>query len=238
MELVERDDEHFYHSEAVTPGAASSRIIDSLLVCQDLKKGDGITFLIQANDRLNPLKKPHAGGWLNTWHTAEERMSADYEDIDEKERKTRGWDWQMRRVFLKRAALRALLRGVTSRAAATQKSFADAFYKYTLIWECRLLYDSFYGLANRTCEEEPRCVIGSNALHHVASEIIRLKVVPSYLMEDFLAAYHGYENKYVNHCEEVESVKNDNNDPLRSCDNNSDDGPMTSREKPITFVGI
>nr|CDJ81073.1 unnamed protein product [Haemonchus contortus] len=128
MELVERDDEHLYHSEAVTPGAASSHIIDSLLVCQDLKKGNGITFLMQANDRLNPLEKPHADGWLKTWHTAEERMSTDYEDIDEKERKTRGWDWQMRRVFLKRAALRVLLRGVTSRPTAAQKRWSYAVY--------------------------------------------------------------------------------------------------------------
>ncbi|VDM74885.1 unnamed protein product [Strongylus vulgaris] len=45
---------------------------------------------------------------------------------DEKEEK-RDWDWQVRRVLMKRAAVRVLLRGMTSRAAANQKKVVPEF---------------------------------------------------------------------------------------------------------------
>nr|CDJ94483.1 unnamed protein product [Haemonchus contortus] len=40
----------------------------------------------------------------------------------------------------------------------------------------------------------------------------------------------------VIHCEEVVSVKGDHNDPLRSPDDGREDGSVTSRKKPRTFV--
>ncbi|PIO73530.1 PH domain protein, partial [Teladorsagia circumcincta] len=162
-ELVERDDEHFSHSEGVTTGGTSSRIVDGTIVCQDLKREDGITFLIQTNDRLNPLEKPRAGGWLNTWQTAEERMSTDDEDQDDKEEKAHDWDWQVRRVLLKRAALRVLLRGITSRSAASQKNVSKnhVFEHYGASGgqpsECGLCHFPLYGTVVRTGQRCRQC---------------------------------------------------------------------------------
>ncbi|KAK6017888.1 phorbol esters/diacylglycerol binding domain protein [Ostertagia ostertagi] len=162
-ELVERDDEHFSHSEGVTTGGTSSRIVDGTIVCQDLKREDGITFLIQTNDRLNPLEKPRAGGWLNTWQTAEERMSTDDEDQDDKEEKAHDWDWQVRRVLLKRAALRVLLRGISSRSAASQKNVSKnhVFEHYGASGgqpsECGLCHFPLYGTVVRTGQRCRQC---------------------------------------------------------------------------------
>uniref|UniRef100_A0A0K0DRE0 Myotubularin phosphatase domain-containing protein n=1 Tax=Angiostrongylus cantonensis TaxID=6313 RepID=A0A0K0DRE0_ANGCA len=113
-ELSERDEEYFSHSEGVTTGGATSRIIDGVVTCQDLRREDGITFLLQTNNRLNPLEKPRVGDWLTIWNAAEERMITDDEEQDDKEEKPRNWDWLLRRVLLKKAALRILLRGASS----------------------------------------------------------------------------------------------------------------------------
>ncbi|WKY16703.1 hypothetical protein Q1695_001377 [Nippostrongylus brasiliensis] len=162
-ELAERDEEQYSHSEGVTTGGASSRIIDGSIVCQDLKREDGITFLMQTDDRLNPLDKPRAGGWLNTWQTAEERMVTDDEDQEDKEEKVHDWNWQIRRVLLKRAALRVLLRGLTSRTAANQKTVNrnHIFEHYGASGgqpsECSLCHFPLYGTVVRTGQRCRQC---------------------------------------------------------------------------------
>ncbi|KIH66986.1 DENN domain protein [Ancylostoma duodenale] len=164
-ELAERDEEQFAHSgEGVTTGNAAARIIDSTVTSQDLRREDGITFLVQTNDRLNPLDKPRVGGWLATWQTAEERILVkDEEDQDEKEEKPRDWDWQVRRVLMKRAALRLLLRGVTSRSAASQKTVArnHVFEHYGASGaqpsECALCHFPLYGTVVRTGQRCRQC---------------------------------------------------------------------------------
>ncbi|VDO04450.1 unnamed protein product [Haemonchus placei] len=47
-----------------------------------------------------------------------------------------------------------------------------------------------------------------------------------------------YGKKPVVLCEEVEFVECDHNDPARSPEDDSDYGPVTSRKKPRTSVGI
>ncbi|KHJ99863.1 DENN domain protein [Oesophagostomum dentatum] len=163
-ELAERDEEQFAHSgEGVTTGNAAARIIDSTITCQDLRREDGITFLVQTNDRLNPLDKPLAGGWLASWQTAEEKMTVkDDDDQDEKEEK-HDWDWQVRRVLMKRAALRVLLRGVTSRAAANQRNVNrnHIFEHYGASGaqpsECALCHFPLYGTVVRTGQRCRQC---------------------------------------------------------------------------------
>ncbi|EYB89669.1 hypothetical protein Y032_0229g2924 [Ancylostoma ceylanicum] len=164
-ELAERDEEQFAHSgEGVTTGNAAARIVDSTITSQDLRREDGITFLVQTNDRLNPLDKPRAGGWLATWQTAEERILVkDEEDQDEKEEKPHDWDWQVRRVLMKRAALRLLLRGVTSRSAASQKTVTrnHVFEHYGASGaqpsECALCHFPLYGTVVRTGQRCRQC---------------------------------------------------------------------------------
>ncbi|KAK6062004.1 PH domain protein, partial [Cooperia oncophora] len=154
-ELVERDDEHFSCSEGITTGGTSSRIVDGSIVCQDLKREDGISSLLQANDRLSPLEKPRMGGWSNTWQIAEERISTEDEQ-DDKEGKPHDWDWQLRRVLSKRAALRVLLRGVKGRSSTNQKNVSKnhVFEHYGASGgqpsECVLCHFPLYGTVVRT----------------------------------------------------------------------------------------
>ncbi|VDM52268.1 unnamed protein product [Angiostrongylus costaricensis] len=192
-EQSERDEEYFSHSECVTTGGATSRIIDGVVTCQDLKREDGITFLLQTNNRLNPLEKPRVGDWLTIWNAAEERMITDDEEVrnsckidylrsicyivesllmeitaiqiqqDDKEEKPRNWDWLLRRVLLKKAALRILLRGVSSRLATSKKNASrnHVFEHYGASGgqpsECALCRFPLYGTVVRTGQRCRQC---------------------------------------------------------------------------------
>ncbi|KJH46561.1 DENN domain protein [Dictyocaulus viviparus] len=162
-ELCERDEEYFSHSERVTTGGTVSRIVDSMVTSQDLRREDGITLLVQANYHLNSSEKSNVGEWLTIWNAAEERMATDDEDQEDKEEKPHDWDWLVRRVLIKRAALRILLKGVSSRLAANQKSYSrtHVFEHYGASGgqpsDCALCHFPLYGTVVRTGQRCRQC---------------------------------------------------------------------------------
>ncbi|VDN25213.1 unnamed protein product, partial [Cylicostephanus goldi] len=93
----------------------------------------------------------------------EEKMSLkEDEDQEEKEEK-HDWDWQVRRLLMKRAAVRLLLRGVTSRSAANQKNVSrnHVFEHYGASGaqpsECALCRFPLYGTVVRTGQRCRQC---------------------------------------------------------------------------------
>ncbi|KAK6766955.1 hypothetical protein RB195_026302 [Necator americanus] len=145
-ELVERDEERFAHS-----GEGTLDLVLAMSLC------------FPTNDRLNPLDKPRIGRWLATWQTAEERMLTKEDDYQEKEEKIHNFESQIRRVLMKRTALRVLLRGVTSRSAPSQKTVSrnHIFEHYgasgTQSSECALCHFPLYGTVVRTGQRCRQC---------------------------------------------------------------------------------